>query len=226
MAGLPADDFCLKWNDHHSIFFASVERLCQLDTLTDVTLSCGAQDFTAHKLVLSVCSGYFARLFSAQRSHVASPDLRTAIVYLKDVNPRHMELLLSYMYRGEINVQESELPLVLQDAPKSDRLPWRVLMLPLTLTFLCSVIISVLLIQIQDNIFYERRTVAPSDWDQFDAQLEHLNLSSIASHQEIRALHDTRLDAVKNVTNYRIDGILQSLDSIADVRYSSHPNLP
>ncbi|XP_059083118.1 C-type lectin domain family 4 member M-like [Tigriopus californicus] len=105
-------------------------------------------------------------------------------------------------------------PLVLQDAPKSDRLPWRVLMLPLTLTFLCSVIISVLLIQIQDNIFYERRTVAPSDWDQFDAQLEHLNLSSIASRQEIRALHDTRLDAVKNVTNYRIDGILQSLDSI------------
>ncbi|XP_059084010.1 zinc finger and BTB domain-containing protein 17-like isoform X4 [Tigriopus californicus] len=116
MAGLPADDFCLKWNDHHSIFFASVERLCQLDTLTDVTLSCGAQDFTAHKLVLSVCSGYFARLFSAQRSHVASPDLRTAIVYLKDVNPRHMELLLSYMYRGEINVQESELVGLLETA--------------------------------------------------------------------------------------------------------------
>lgn len=117
MAGLPADDFCLKWNDHHSIFFASVERLCQLDTLTDVTLSCGAQDFTAHKLVLSVCSGYFARLFSAQRTHAGvSPDLRTAIVYLKDVNPRHMELLLSYMYRGEINVQESELVGLLETA--------------------------------------------------------------------------------------------------------------
>ena len=32
-------------------------------------------------------------------------DSRHAIVYLKDVDPRHMELLLSYMYRGEINVQ-------------------------------------------------------------------------------------------------------------------------
>ena len=32
-------------------------------------------------------------------------DPRHAIVYLKDVDPRHMELLLSYMYRGEINVQ-------------------------------------------------------------------------------------------------------------------------
>lgn len=30
-------------------------------------------------------------------------------MYLKDVDPRHLELLLSYMYRGEINVQEREL---------------------------------------------------------------------------------------------------------------------
>merc|ERR1712008_469951 len=32
-----------------------------------------------------------------------------AIVYLKDVDSKHMELLLNYMYRGEINVEEKEL---------------------------------------------------------------------------------------------------------------------
>merc|ERR1712141_56781 len=30
-------------------------------------------------------------------------------VYLKDVDARHMELLMNYMYRGEINVEENEL---------------------------------------------------------------------------------------------------------------------
>jgi len=101
-----SDDFCLKWNDHHRLFFNSAESLCHAQQLTDVTLSCGDREFSAHKLVLSVCSEYFAGLF---RSRSRSVDHRAAIVYLKDVDPRHMELLLSYMYRGEINVQEQEL---------------------------------------------------------------------------------------------------------------------
>ena len=74
--------------------------------LLDVTLSCGPVNFSAHKLVLSVCSGYFAGLFSRKNSRFRSEH---AIVYLKDIDARHMELLLSYMYRGEINVEESEL---------------------------------------------------------------------------------------------------------------------
>ena len=100
------EDYCLKWNDHHTTFFSSAENLCHADALTDITLSAGKREFTAHKLVLSVCSGYFNGLFAKA---AARHDSRHAIVYLKDVDPRHMELLLSYMYRGEINVQESEL---------------------------------------------------------------------------------------------------------------------
>jgi hypothetical protein len=101
------DDFCLKWNDHHSIFFSSAESLCQANALTDVTLSAGTREFAAHKIVLAVCSNYFANLFAG--SATKSGDTRHVIVYLKDVDARHMELLLSYMYRGEINVQENEL---------------------------------------------------------------------------------------------------------------------
>ena len=109
------EDFRLKWNDHHSVFFSSAEQLCHGDHLTDVTLSCGTKEFSAHKLVLSICSAYFNQLFTPRpegqqgRQRSRRPADSAAIVYLKDVDSKHMELLLNYMYRGEINVEESEL---------------------------------------------------------------------------------------------------------------------
>jgi len=102
------ENFKLRWNDHHSIFFSTAEALCQGDHLTDVTLSCGKREFSAHKLVLSVCSTYFNELFTP-KSNKNRPANGAAIVYLKDVDAHHMELLLNFMYRGEINVEEAEL---------------------------------------------------------------------------------------------------------------------
>lgn len=101
------ENFKLKWNDHHSIFFSTAEALCHGDHLTDVTLSCGKREFSAHKLVLSICSTYFNELFTPKQKN--RPANGAAIVYLKDVNPYHMEHLLNFMYRGEINIEEDEL---------------------------------------------------------------------------------------------------------------------
>ena len=56
MAG---ENFCLKWNDHHSVFFSNIESLCEKSFLTDVILSAGGQMYPAHKLVLCICSTYF-----------------------------------------------------------------------------------------------------------------------------------------------------------------------
>ena len=56
---MSSENFCLKWNDHHSVFFSNVESLCQKSFLTDVVLSAGGSMFQAHKLVLSICSTYF-----------------------------------------------------------------------------------------------------------------------------------------------------------------------
>jgi len=39
-----------------------------------------------------------------------------SVVYLKDVSSRQLEMLLSYMYRGEINVEEGDLVKLLQTA--------------------------------------------------------------------------------------------------------------
>jgi len=95
------EDFCLKWNDHHSVFFSLAEELLQQGSLADVTLATGKSSFPAHRLVLSVCSTFFSRLFSKQD--------KGYIVYLKDVPEKHLEMLLSFMYRGEVNCADSQL---------------------------------------------------------------------------------------------------------------------
>jgi len=99
-----SSDFCLKWNDHHSVFFSTAEQLCGSNLLCDVTLSAGGAFFQAHKLVLSICSDYFHKLFSQ-----STDKARSTVIYMKDVDPTHLELILSYMYRGEITVKEAEL---------------------------------------------------------------------------------------------------------------------
>eukprot|EP00088_Acartia_fossae_P063100 TRINITY_DN7669_c0_g1_i2.p1 TRINITY_DN7669_c0_g1~~TRINITY_DN7669_c0_g1_i2.p1 ORF type:complete len:497 (+),score=121.60 TRINITY_DN7669_c0_g1_i2:105-1595(+) len=101
------EEFLLKWNDHHVSFFNIVEELCRSEQLCDVTLACGGQVFETHKLILSVCSPYFRALLSR------TDKTRHPIIYLKDVNPAHLQLLLSYMYKGEINVLQNDLgPLI------------------------------------------------------------------------------------------------------------------
>ena len=107
------EEFLLKWNDHHNSFFSIVQDLCASELLTDVTLACGSGEpiiFEAHKLMLSVCSTFFRNILTRKRAdrYQSHP-----IVFLKDVEPRHMEQLLQYMYRGEINVLQDDLgPLI------------------------------------------------------------------------------------------------------------------
>ena len=60
---MAAENFCLKWNDHHSVFFSNAEKLCHGSLLTDVVISASGTLFQAHKLVLSVCSTFFQVFF-------------------------------------------------------------------------------------------------------------------------------------------------------------------
>ena len=101
------ENFKLRWNDNHSIFFRMAQAFG--NHLTDVTLSCGKREFSAHKFVLSICSTYFNELFTPKPENKNRPANGAAKVYLKDVDAHHMELLLNFMYRGEINVKEDEL---------------------------------------------------------------------------------------------------------------------
>lgn len=103
------EDFLLKWNDHHALFFAGAEELVSAEEYTDVTLAAGTRFFAAHRLVLSICSPYFRQLFKRLGGE-------KTVIFLKDVEPKHLELLLEYMYKGEIKVEETELVNVLNTA--------------------------------------------------------------------------------------------------------------
>lgn len=109
---MSSENFCLKWNDHHSVFFSNAEKLCHGSLLTDVVISAGGTLFQAHKLVLSVCSKFFQDVFSQP----LLPQSPSTVIYLKDVEAKHMQLLLSYMYRGEVDVEDSELAEFLKTA--------------------------------------------------------------------------------------------------------------
>ena len=104
-----AEDFLLNWNDHHTLFFQGAERLCQSEEFTDVTLAADSKFFKAHRLVLSICSPFFEALFRR-----LGPD--KPVIFLKDISAKHLELLMQYMYKGEIRVKEDELVTVLNAA--------------------------------------------------------------------------------------------------------------
>ena len=91
------EEFLLKWHDHHNSFFSMMQDLYVNEILTDVTLACGGELFESHKLMLCASSTFFRKMFTGPQSN-------NPFVYLEDVNPRHLELLLEYIYTGEVNV--------------------------------------------------------------------------------------------------------------------------
>lgn len=110
MGGLTAQQFCLRWNQHHGSLVSVFEELRSREAFVDVTLVCeGGASLKAHKLVLSACSPFFEALFADNpcahpviiMSHTREADLRT---------------LLEFMYRGEVNVAQEQLPALLRAA--------------------------------------------------------------------------------------------------------------
>lgn len=101
--------FCLRWNNHASNFTEVMERLLQEESLTDVTLACEGQTFKAHQTVLSACSPYFESVL-VKNSHPHP------IIFMKDIKSSEMKALLSFMYKGEVNVSQSTLSEFLKTA--------------------------------------------------------------------------------------------------------------
>ena len=48
------ENFCLRWNDHHDLFFSTAESLCHSSLLTDVVLSAGGSLFQVTLLLLLI----------------------------------------------------------------------------------------------------------------------------------------------------------------------------
>ncbi|XP_071518061.1 longitudinals lacking protein-like isoform X1 [Panulirus ornatus] len=108
-----ADDqqFCLRWNEFQSNMVSSFKHLREEKSFTDVTLACDGQTCKAHKMVLSACSPYFKALLEENPS-------KHPIIILKDVPFSHLQAILEYMYAGEVNVAQADLPNFLKTAER------------------------------------------------------------------------------------------------------------
>ena len=54
-----ANEFSLRWNDHHSAVVSALDLLMQNETCVDVMLASEGQFIKAHRVVLCACSNYF-----------------------------------------------------------------------------------------------------------------------------------------------------------------------
>ena len=104
--------FCLKWNDFQSNISNSFAILRTETQLFDVTLV--GQDqrkVPAHRLVLSACSDFFKSIFySNTHSH--------PMLYLDGVNSDEINLMLDYIYKGEVKIMQDHLEKFLEVANK------------------------------------------------------------------------------------------------------------
>ncbi|CAH1378757.1 unnamed protein product, partial [Tenebrio molitor] len=106
-----ADDqqFCLRWNNFQANITSQFEALRDDEDFTDVTIACEGQRMQAHKVVLSACSPFFKELFKTNPcSH--------PIIFMRDVEARHIIALMEFMYAGEVNVAQAHLSAFLKTA--------------------------------------------------------------------------------------------------------------
>uniref|UniRef100_A0A2M3YZE9 BTB domain-containing protein n=1 Tax=Anopheles braziliensis TaxID=58242 RepID=A0A2M3YZE9_9DIPT len=101
-----ADDeqFSLCWNNFNSNLSAGFHDSLIQGDLVDVTLAAEGHLVKAHRLILSVCSPYFRKMF------MQMPVNQHAFIFLKDVSHSVLKDLIQFMYCGEVNVKQEALP--------------------------------------------------------------------------------------------------------------------
>ncbi|XP_046384636.1 protein bric-a-brac 2-like [Ischnura elegans] len=106
MAG---QQICLKWNSFQTNIVTSFENLWEEEGLVDVTLASDGQCIRAHKVILSACSPFFRQVF--QTNPCQHP-----VIILQDVHFSELESLLCFVYKGEVNIGQENLPALLKAA--------------------------------------------------------------------------------------------------------------
>lgn len=105
------EDECLSltWNNHAATYRKTLSALREENMLIDVTLACDGKKFPAHKLVLVTCSDYFRDILG---------DIACAhpIIYMRGVAAKELQALIDFMYTGQTDVPQSEVPNLLSTA--------------------------------------------------------------------------------------------------------------
>lgn len=94
--------FSLSWNNFHGNLTKGFAGLLGNGEFVDVTIAVEGHLLQAHKVILSICSPYFKKMF--QMNPCQHP-----IVVLRDVTHKAMRDLLQFMYHGEVSVKREDL---------------------------------------------------------------------------------------------------------------------
>ena len=96
------EKFCLRWNDFETNISSAFCDLKEEKDFSDVTLVCADQQVEAHRVILAACSPFFKKVLrKVQHSH--------PLIYMKGIKISELEAVLSFVYRGEVNVAEADL---------------------------------------------------------------------------------------------------------------------
>ncbi|KAK0079924.1 hypothetical protein PV325_000634 [Microctonus aethiopoides] len=101
--------YSLSWGEFSSSLTSAVQLLRGHGDLVDVTLAAGGRSFPAHKIVLSAASPFLLDLLK-------STPCQHPVVMLAGISSDDLESLLEFVYRGEVSVEPSQLPSLLQAA--------------------------------------------------------------------------------------------------------------
>ena len=103
------DNYCLRLNGFESNAKIYWQDLQAENDFCDVTLACEDKQIKTHKLIISSCSPVLGNILKLnQTPH--------PVIYLRKVKYKDLQNLLNFMYQGEVNVAEEDLPNFLEIA--------------------------------------------------------------------------------------------------------------
>ncbi|KAJ8669672.1 hypothetical protein QAD02_000931 [Eretmocerus hayati] len=101
--------YSLSWGDFGSSLATAVQLLRGHGDLVDVTLAAGGKKFSAHKIVLCAASPFLLEILK-------STPCQHPVVMLAGIEAEDLEAILEFVYQGEVKVDPSQLPSLLQAA--------------------------------------------------------------------------------------------------------------
>ncbi|XP_037879807.1 broad-complex core protein isoforms 1/2/3/4/5 [Glossina fuscipes] len=99
--------FCLRWHNHQASLLSTLPVLLDQCQLTDVTISAEGRNLRAHRVVLSACSSFFLEIFRTLDT------TNHPVIIIPGASFAAIVALLNFMYSGEVNVYEEQIPTLL-----------------------------------------------------------------------------------------------------------------
>lgn len=91
----------VRWDNHQTNLQTMFSHQLDQGRFCDVTLACqGGQTLKAHRAVLCAASGYFDTVLSNSNWD------KEMLVIVKDIPKEELKLIIEFVYKGEISVQQ------------------------------------------------------------------------------------------------------------------------